>query len=59
MEFTRQEARAVVNQESPAKYQQVTNIREGSNPRRPVFTQEQNGLFIQRVLQYSQENESY
>ena len=51
MVFNRQKARAGLNQESPARTQPVTNIREGSNPRRPAFTQEQNGLFIQRVIQ--------
>ena len=36
----------------------MKNIHEGSNPRRPVFTREQNSLFIQQVVQYSQENKS-
>ena len=57
MVFNRQKSRAGVNQESPARTNPGTNIREGRNPRRPVFTREQNDLFIQRVLQYSQVNE--
>ena len=59
MVFARQKARAGANPESPAITQPGTKIREGSNPRLPVFTREQNDLFIQRVIQYSQENESY
>ena len=58
MVFTIQKARAGANPESPARTQPGTNIREGSNPRRPVFTREHNDLFIQRVLQYSQEKKS-
>ena len=58
MVFTIQKSRAGINQESTARTQPGTNIREGINPRRPVFTREQNYLFIQRVLQNSQENES-
>ena len=58
MLFTRQKARAGVNQESPARTQPVTNIHEGSNPRWSVFTREQNGSFILLFLQFSQENES-
>ena len=55
MVFTRQKARAGANPESPAKNQSGTNIHEGSNPRGKVFTREHNYVFIQRVLQYSQE----
>ena len=55
---TRQNAKAVANPQSPARIQPGTNIREGSNPIRPFLTWEQNDLFIQQVLQYSQENES-
>ena len=55
MVFTRQKARTSANPESPARIQTGTNIREVRTPRRTVFTQEHNGLFIQRVLQYSQE----
>ena len=39
---------------SPVRTQPGKNIREGSNPRRPFFTREQNDLFVQLVLQYSQ-----
>ena len=59
MVFTRQKSRVGANPESPARNHTGTNICEGSNPRRPVFTRELNDLFIQRVLQYSQENKSY
>ena len=58
MVFTIQKARAGANLESPARTQPGTNICEGRNPRRPVFTREKNDLFIQRVLQYSHENKS-
>ena len=58
MVFTRKKPRAVENPESPARNQPGTNIYEVSNTIQPVFTREQNDLFIQRVLQYSQENES-
>ena len=57
MVFTRQKARAGENPEYSAGTHPGTNISGGSNPRRPVFTREQNDLFIQRVLQYSQVNE--
>ena len=56
MVFTRQKSRAGANPESPARTQTGKYISEGSNPRRTVFTQEHNDLFIQRVLQLSQEN---
>ena len=55
---TRQKVRVVANPEYPARIQPGTKICEGSNPRRPVFEWEQNDLFIQQVIQYSQENES-
>ena len=58
MLFTRQKAILGANPESPARTQPGTNICEVINPGRPVFTQEYNDLFIQQVLQYSQENES-
>ena len=54
MVFTRKKARAGANPESPARTQPGKNIREVRTPRLTVFTQEQNELFIQRVLQYSQ-----
>ena len=56
MVFTRQKERAGKNPESPARTQSGTNIREEGNPRLTVFTQEHNGLFIQRVVQNSQED---
>ena len=56
MLFTRQKTRAGANPEAPARTQLGNNIQKGINPRRSVFTQEQNYLFFQRVLQYSQEN---
>ena len=58
MVYTRQKSIAGANPESSAITCPGRNICEGSNPRRPVLAREQNGLFIQRVLQYSQENES-
>ena len=51
MVFTRQKAKAGANPEYPARTQTGTNIREGINPIRTVFTQEQNDLFIQRFRQ--------
>ena len=51
MVFTRQKERAGANPESPAITHPGTNTREEKNPRRPVFTREQNDLFIQQVLQ--------
>ena len=47
MVFTRKKSRAVANPEYPARNQPGTNIREVRTPRRTVFTQEQNELFIQ------------
>ena len=58
MILTRQKARAGTNPESPARTQPVTNIREVRNPVRTVFTQEQNDLLIQQLLQYCQEEKS-
>ena len=55
MVFTRKKARAGENTESPARTQPGTNICEGINPGRKVSTQEHNYFFIQRVLQYFQE----
>ena len=57
MVFTRKKSRAGENTESPARTQPGTNICEGNNTRRPVFTREQNNLFIQQFLQYYQKNE--
>ena len=58
MVFTIQKVRAGANLESPEITQPGTNIREGINLRRLVFTREHKNLFIQPVLQYNQENES-
>ena len=58
MVFTRQKSRAGANPEYPERTQSEKNIRQGRNPIWPVFTREHNNLFIQRVLEYSQENES-
>ena len=54
MVFTRQKSRAGANLESPERTQPGTDIREVRTPRQTVFTREQNELFFQRVLQYSQ-----
>ena len=51
MVFTIKKARTGANPEYPARTHPGTNIREVRTPRRTVFTQEQNELFIQRVLQ--------
>ena len=58
MVFNRQKSRAVANPEFPARTHPGTNIHEGRNPRRKIVTHEQNDLFIQRVLQYSQKEKS-
>ena len=55
MVFTRQKARAGANPESPARTQPGKNIHEVRTLIRPVFTREQNELFIQQVIQYSKE----
>ena len=57
MVFTRQKSRAGENLESPPISQPGTNIREVRTPSWTVFTQEQNELFVQQVIQYSQEKE--
>ena len=54
MVFTRQKLRADANPESPPKTHPEINIPEVHNRSRKVFTQEQNELFVQKVLQYSQ-----
>ena len=53
--FTRPKSRAGANPESSARTQPRKNIPEVRTHRRTVFTREQNKLFIQRVLQYSQQ----
>ena len=57
MVFTRQKERAGANPESPPRTQPETNISEVRTPSWTVFMQEQNELFVQRVVQYSQEKE--
>ena len=54
MLFTRQKSRVGANPESLPRTQPGTIIREVITPSRTVFTQEQNELFVQRVIQYSQ-----
>ena len=56
MVFIRKKSRADANPEYPARTQLGKNIREVRTPRRKVFTQEQNELFIQQVIRYSQED---
>ena len=51
MVFTRQKSRADSNAESFSRTQPEINIREVRTPSRTVFTQEQNELFVQQVLQ--------
>ena len=57
MVFTRQKSRAGANPESPPRTQPEKNIHELRTPSQTVFTQEQNGLFAQKVVQYSQDLE--
>ena len=57
MVFTRQKARAGANPESLPRIQPETNIPEVRTARQTVFTWEQNELFIQRFVQYSQDAE--
>ena len=54
MVFTKQKSIAGTNQESPPRNQPETNICEVRTPSQTVFTQEQNELFAQQVVQYSQ-----
>ena len=51
MLFTRQKSRVGENPESPPTTQPGKNIREVLTPSWTVFTQEQNELFVQRVVQ--------
>ena len=55
MVFIRQKAGADAKTESPPRTQLEINICEVRTPSRKVFTQEQNELFVQHVLQYSQD----
>ena len=57
MVFTRKKARADANPESPRITQPEINIREIFTPSWTVFMQEQNELFVQQVLRYSQDLE--
>ena len=57
MVFTRQKSRADENPESLPRTQPERNIREVRTPSRKLFTQEHNELFVQHVVQYSQEKE--
>ena len=55
--LNRQKSRAGANPESPPRTQLGSNIRKVRNPSWTVFTRKQNEVFIQRVVQYSQEAE--
>ena len=57
MLFTRQKAREDANLESPPITQPEINILEVCTPIRKVFTQEQNELLVQQVLQDAQDLE--
>ena len=57
MVFTRKKERADANPESPPRTQTEINIREVRTPSHTVFTQEHNELFVQQVVQYSQDLE--
>ena len=54
MVFTIQKAIAGANPESPLRFHPATSIREVYTPSRTVFTLKQNELFIEQVLQCSQ-----
>ena len=56
MVLNRQKARAGANIQSPPRNHLEKNICEVRTPGRTVFTQEQNELFVQQFVQYSQEN---
>ena len=55
MVFTRQTSRGGANPESPSRTHPETSIREIRTPSRTVFTQKQNELFIEKVLQCCQD----
>ena len=57
MLFTRQKERADANPECTARNHPEKNIREVRTPSRTVFKQKQNKLFIEKVLQCSQDVE--
>ena len=54
MVFTRKKSRADANRVSPPRTQHKINICEVQTPSRAVFTQEQNELFVQQVVQDAQ-----
>ena len=56
MVFTRKKSRADANPKSPPTTHPGTNISEVRTPSRIFFTEEQNELFVQQVVQYSQES---
>ena len=58
MVLTRKKERAGENPESRPRTQPETNIRDVRATSQTVFTQEQNELFVQQVVQYSQDLES-
>ena len=55
MIFTRQKERESANPESPPRTHPATNMSELRTTSRTVFTQKQNELFIEQVLQCSQD----
>ena len=55
MVSTRQKARACANPKSPPRTHLATNLCEVRTPIRTVFTKKQNELFIEKVLQCSQD----
>ena len=55
--FTRQKARADANPQSPPITHPEINICDLCTPSRKIFAQEQNELFVQQVVQYSQDFE--
>ena len=57
MLFIRKKARAGENPEYPPRTHSETNIRELHTPSRSVSTQEQNEIFFQQAVQYSQDLE--
>ena len=59
MVFNRQQSEAGANPESSPITQPEKNKRELRTTSQTVFTQEHNELFVQRVVQYSQENDGY
>ena len=58
MVFTRQKERADAYPEPSPRTQPDINILEVRTPSLKLFMQEQNELFVQQVLQYSQHKQS-